>query len=138
MNGLWRVILPLSWMTVLFTLSSVPASSMPATPLLFPHQDKVIHAGLYGILALTFIPGRGQRLLARQWWPGAFAACSAFALLDEYHQSYVPGRSADPWDLLADGVGAALALLLAVRLSGPLQRASWTPRWLQALLPYTS
>ena len=34
----------------------------------------------------------------------------AYGASDEWHQSFVPGRHADVWDLAADGVGAALAL----------------------------
>jgi VanZ family protein len=41
----------------------------------------------------------------------ALAGCAAFGLIDEYHQSFVPGRDASLRDALADTTGAALALI---------------------------
>ncbi len=35
-----------------------------------------------------------------------------YGLSDEIHQFYVPGRSADPYDLIADISGAAISVLL--------------------------
>jgi VanZ family protein len=40
----------------------------------------------------------------------ALALTMLYALGDEFHQTFVPGRHADPWDLLFDGLGTALAL----------------------------
>ena len=34
-----------------------------------------------------------------------------YAVSDEVHQTFVPGRVADPWDLFCDGLGAAVMLL---------------------------
>jgi len=39
---------------------------------------------------------------------------SAYGLTDEIHQAFVPGRSADPRDWVADTAGAVLGALLAV------------------------
>ena len=38
----------------------------------------------------------------------AFIFALVFGLSDEWHQSFVPGRMADGWDLLADAAGALL------------------------------
>jgi VanZ family protein len=35
-----------------------------------------------------------------------------YAAFDEYHQSFVPGRFADVFDLLADAAGGAAALVV--------------------------
>ena len=34
-----------------------------------------------------------------------------YALSDEFHQTFVPGRVADPWDLFCDALGAVVMLL---------------------------
>jgi VanZ family protein len=77
---------------------------------LFPFQDKGIHFLEFGGLCLTICfavyrtwPGRGLR--------GALAAVlitTALGLLDELHQAFVPERSPDARDLLADALGASL------------------------------
>ncbi len=35
-----------------------------------------------------------------------------YAATDEYHQSFVPGRSSSVWDVLIDGLGVLLTLAL--------------------------
>lgn len=69
--------------------------------------DKVVHAAFYAILAWLWAAGLPRRRRVAAAW----LLTSAWGALDEVHQSYVPGRTADPWDLLADMTGAALALL---------------------------
>lgn len=39
---------------------------------------------------------------------------SAYAILDEFHQSFVPGRTASIWDVLIDSAGALTAILIIV------------------------
>lgn len=50
-----------------------------------------------------------------RWTAGLFAAM--YAVTDEMHQAFVPGRSASLWDVLADAVGAAAAMVLTWELS---------------------
>ncbi len=45
--------------------------------------------------------------------PAAAAIALAYAISDEIHQSYVPGRDSDPFDVLVDSAGIAAALGLA-------------------------
>jgi VanZ family protein len=72
--------------------------------------DKVAHFGVYGLLAtLVCRVGRGWR--AAVW---ALVAASLFGLTDEWHQSWVPGRTSSVADWIADTFGAALAVGLYV------------------------
>ena len=57
-----------------------------------------------------FGESRGRRHYLVAW-----LLCFAYALSDEFHQSFVPGRVADWRDLLADGLGAAAVLLALAR-----------------------
>lgn len=87
-----------------------------------PFQDKGVHFLVYGVFALLFAHA------ALETWPGwPLVAVFALALvvtvfwgaLDEVHQSFVPGRDADPLDVLADalgGVGGAALRLVPVAL----------------------
>jgi VanZ family protein len=44
---------------------------------------------------------------------GAFIFSVVYGVLDEYHQKFVPGRTADVYDLLADTGGALLFIAVA-------------------------
>ena len=80
--------------------------------------DKLNHALAFGALALSGrfgFPGSRLRVL------GIAAALLAFGLAIEAIQSFIPSRSADLKDVLADLVGIAFGLLaaaLAARLKG--------------------
>ena len=73
--------------------------------------DKVVHAVVYGGMAFMLWLG-----LAKRWAVGVFLVLLAIGAGDEIHQSFTPGRFADPLDLLADAVGAAVVLLVSKRV----------------------
>lgn len=78
--------------------------------------DKLIHAGLYAALAGLWLWARP----GRPWQ--ALLLASLYGAVDEWHQSWVPGRSSDSWDWLADTAGAGLLAGLAAarqRLTQP-------------------
>ena len=71
-------------------------------------DDKFGHFGIYGLLGtLVCRQGRGWRAAI-----GSLIVVSAFGASDEWHQSFVPGRSTDFRDWVADTSGAALAIVL--------------------------
>ncbi len=81
----------------------------------FPGSDKLAHGGWFFLLAL--LAWRAAR--DGEGWPrrrrvvGLLVAAAAWAVSDEAHQSFVPGRAVEAADLLADVAGTALALTLA-------------------------
>ncbi len=96
-----------SYCSLIFYLSS--RSSIPA-PLLFPHQDKIIHFGAYFVMAvLAWRLFKDFCSFKTAIWL-SFCFCSLYGISDEWHQAYVPGRDADVLDWLADSMGAATAL----------------------------
>jgi len=81
-------------------------SQVAAPPV--PGFDKIAHFEVYGLFAtLLCRVGRGWR--SAGW---ALLAASAFGVTDEWHQSFVPGRSVEVADWAADTAGAALAVTL--------------------------
>ena len=75
----------------------------------FPHQDKVIHALVYGLIATTWLRWLTTfktEFKAALW---AITLTSTFGVIDEVHQSFVPGRYLDFFDWVADTAGATLA-----------------------------
>lgn len=102
------LLLALAWMALIYWESSGPIT-IPL-PELFPQEDKLAHLVLFGLLAgfyLGSFPTRDGGYRPRQVWTAVVLA-TLYGLSDEWHQSFVPGRSADPADLLADAVGATL------------------------------
>jgi VanZ family protein len=93
----------------IFYLSHQP--SLKVIPPFFPHQDKVLHAGMYFLLSISMILNRD---LCRGFRPVPviFILGFIYAVSDEIHQSFVPGRDCSADDLLADIVGLLIGLSL--------------------------
>jgi VanZ family protein len=71
------------------------------------------HLLAYGLLgALWFRAIRAERPgLKWTWSAAAVALAMAVALIDEWHQTYVPSRTGTPVDVLIDTIAAALGTL---------------------------
>lgn len=99
-------------MLVIFTASSVPASEMPDV---FPlGVDKIVHLAAYAVLGFALIRaflGVTSINLAKCAVLSIIIG-SLFAVSDEWHQSFVPGRIMDKMDLLADFLGLNIGVLL--------------------------
>ncbi|MDT8424755.1 MAG: VanZ family protein [Methyloprofundus sp.] len=92
----------------IYWLSDQP--SLPA-PMLFIHQDKVMHAGAYFILAFFTVGAfRHFKASLSTLIISSFIFASLYGASDEWHQSFVPGRMSDTFDWLADTLGALLFL----------------------------
>ena len=91
----------------IFYLSHQP--SLEVIPPFFQHQDKVLHAGIYFLLSVSMIVNRD---LCRGFHPVPviFTLGLIYAVSDEIHQSFVPGRDCSAGDLLADIVGLSIGL----------------------------
>jgi VanZ family protein len=87
-------------------------------PMMFDLQDKLHHATAYfvmGVLAwrnFRHVVG-SYKLLALV----SISFCGLYGISDEWHQSFVPGRSSDVLDWLADTIGASVGVILLSRLS---------------------
>ena len=114
---IWLVYLPLTlyWLA-LFIGTSIPVDQLPSISI----SDKIIHLVAYFLLAillnLTLIYQRKSRLLFRKAPIAIIFIASIYGALDEIHQLYVPGRSAEVLDWTADAIGASLGVLLVTFL----------------------
>ena len=93
-------------------LIPIPQGAEGAAP---PESDKLAHVLLFGGLALLW-----WRVLPRRWLLVS-AGVTLYGGLMELLQALTPYRSCDLMDFLADGLGVALALVLAML-------ATWRPR----------
>ena len=78
---------------------------------------KLSHVTEYGILSiLVYRAVRADRTgWSMRWAITAIVYAAVVGSLDEWHQSFVPGRTATPWDTVIDTLGAALAQVLFFR-----------------------
>lgn len=98
----------IAWAAMLFVLSSQPV--LPSPPGV---NDKMAHALSYGLLGVLCLVALAEGEWGRITWRRCLAAvviAAAYGATDELHQSFVPGRSPDLADLVADAFGAALAV----------------------------
>lgn len=103
------------WAAVVFALSSIPGTRLPPVHLTF--ADKIAHLLVYGILG--GLACRALTLTTR--WSGTrtlltsilLALC--YGISDEVHQLFVPWRSFDGFDVVADVMGATLGAFVALR-----------------------
>ncbi len=79
-----------------------------------PGIDKVVHAVLFGVMALLAVRAMATR--GRAWFV-VFVGTAAFGAFTEGQQYFIPSRSMELGDFLADTAGAAIALALFVTLA---------------------
>lgn len=74
---------------------------------------KAAHLTEYAVLAILFRRALRGSLptIARGTAVGIVAVCFCYASLDEFHQSFVPSRTAAATDVFIDMVGAAIGLI---------------------------
>lgn len=107
-------------MGLIFVFSSIETE----IPLVrqFPLRDKGLHFTVYAVLGWLCATASVQT------WPelpgavtGGFAFCVAtlWGFSDELHQAFVPGRTAEFYDLVADAAGS---------FAGSLSRHLWSQR----------
>ncbi|MBX5493261.1 MAG: VanZ family protein [Chloroflexi bacterium] len=109
---LWRVGPAVAWAGAIFWLSSQPDLPRVDLTLLDLLWKKGAHAAGYAVFALLV-----QRALDPSWRQPrgrllAWLLAVAYAASDEWHQAFVPGRTATPIDVAIDAAGAALGLRL--------------------------
>jgi len=105
----WALLVPVLWAGAIFVGSSLPGSSVQK--LLWVSWDKVYHVVEFGVLAVA-IAWALVRIRTTPWSPIilaiGFVISAVYAPLDEYHQSFVPGRDASLVDMAADWVGCII------------------------------
>ena len=105
----WLVVVV--WMGLIFAVSAQPSLPEAPDPLFDTLLKKLAHMTEYAILCLLLwsaLPAETP------WW--AWAVAVLYAVSDEVHQTFVPGRNGWIVDVLIDSVGAGLAALTIWRL----------------------
>jgi VanZ family protein len=93
-------------MALIFYFSEEPPATGPLWAQILAHFTEF--AVLASLLAWALAPALGRRAFVV-----AAAVAVLYAIADEFHQSFVPGRDADPLDVLVDWAGVTVAVTLA-------------------------
>jgi VanZ family protein len=101
---------PLLVMGVIFLFSAQPNldSGLGAIDLV---ARKIVHVAEYALLCFLWWRPFSSRVGPRRAALAAFVISALYAVTDEYHQSFVEGRSGSPVDVAIDSTGAALTAL---------------------------
>jgi VanZ family protein len=117
MGNLWLWGPVVGQMAVIFAASSIPDLG----PLPGGLSDSSGHSIGYAMLGALLLRGLAGGRLSGVTWRRAIAAvvlATLYGVSDEAHQSFVPGRFPDRFDVLADCVGASIAATLALAAAG--------------------
>jgi len=102
----------LPWMLMMMVISVQSSMSNLKLPDLgFNFLDKIIHLFVFGILGWLIARGMfksGHPFIQKHFLLFTLLIGGIFGLMDEWHQSMVPGRMADIQDWLADITGIVL------------------------------
>jgi VanZ family protein len=103
----------IAWAALIFAASSRPDLRVSSDDLLDFVLRKAAHVFVFGVLAVLLarlLRGDGPpRPMIHVW---AWILTLAYAISDEWHQTFVEGRVGHPIDVAIDMVGATIALAL--------------------------
>ena len=106
--SLWAPVI--GYMAIIFFFSSLHEAPLPPGV-----EDKPAHAvgymGFGFVIARALARGLPPRITFRQALIG-LAIASLYGVSDEFHQSFVAGRTADITDWYSDTIGAGVALIV--------------------------
>jgi VanZ family protein len=98
------------YMAVIFYLSSLPEPVLPADV-----SDKSAHSFGYAgfaIFVTRAVAGGLPRRVTARTAITVMLMTMVYSLSDELHQTFVPGRVADIYDIQADAIGAAIGTFI--------------------------
>lgn len=102
-----------AWAAIIFVLSVVPVPRGVPHEIVFMPSDKIAHVCFYAVLGALVIwnlPFEGRLLK----WAAAAAAALAFGFMIELLQHFIPWRSFEWKDALADLVGGSAGAVFAL------------------------
>lgn len=113
---------PFAWLVFSTILLTLPGEAFPQQNWLsWIWFDKWVHIGMFGIMALLLCRGVYKKNATveklKQYFIVSGILCLGYGIVMEFIQKYyVPNRSFDVGDIIADGVGSLLGVLVSLRL----------------------
>lgn len=102
------------WLLLILVATLTPGDQLPSTPKIIGF-DKLAHFSLFAILAFLWCRvaiGKGlKKLNLKKIITNYLVFCFLFAILVEYLQRHIPGRSFDYADMAANIIGIAIGTI---------------------------
>lgn len=113
---LWAPVLV--WAALIYVLSGIPSlnTGWGIWDLMLRKAAHVVEFGVLCLLIVRALYNSGLGLGYNTAILCAAAVSFLYAVSDELHQAFVPGRGASTLDVVVDAIGIALAALLSARV----------------------
>jgi VanZ family protein len=110
---------PLLWAGVIIFATSMPSDLVPRQVSTF---DKAAHFSMYCVLAALLTQHLSE--VTRPWRAAiiAIAIATVYGAVDEWHQQFIPGRSIEFADWVADSLGAVTGAFMMALFLGRSRR----------------
>ena len=111
-------VITICYMLLITFLSHIPQEDLPKSVSSGPDNiDLIFHFAEYLILGfLLFRSITSDELLTFHPFYGSLLIGISFAILDEFHQSFVPGRHMSLIDMLFDSAGVLFGTIVCSRM----------------------
>ena len=112
-------VLTIGYMVLISIVSHLPQDDIPESITSGPDNiDLLFHFAEYSILGfLLFRSITSDELLTFHPFYGSLLIGISFAILDEFHQSFVPGRHMSSIDMIFDSLGILFGTFISSRIA---------------------
>jgi VanZ family protein len=112
-NKVLLVYLPLVFYWILLlTLTSLPVHSVPSVGVNDKLEHTLAYLGLSFLLCLTLLLQTRSLVLRKHAVFFTLLIVFAYGVADELHQLFIPGRSCEFLDFIADAVGGVVGIII--------------------------
>ena len=115
-NWLKSKVLAIGWLLLMCILFVIPGSALPEQSWFADIQlDKWVHIGLFSVLIFLWCSAFELGLPGNAWI--VIISAIFYGLLVEYVQkTWIPNRSFDLYDVIADAIGSLMGLIVWFRV----------------------
>jgi VanZ family protein len=114
-NWLKSKVLAIAWLLLMCILFVIPGSALPEQNWFADIQlDKWVHIGLFSVLVFLWASAFDLGLPSNCWIVIAIAILYGIAV-EFVQKTWIPNRSFDQYDVVADAIGSVVGLIVWLR-----------------------
>lgn len=110
----YKLIAAITWLILVIALLLTPGNNLPKGPNI-PHLDKVVHVGLFAVLTFLWSQigtlDKEKKIIRRKLSTNLLVFMIFFPIFVEYLQDYVPNRSFEYEDIVANLIGGTIGFI---------------------------